>query len=222
MQPIHKRARTDDQKRWRRAEILRAAEQLFEEVGYEAFAMARLGKSAGVVKGTLYLYFKTREEVFLALYDQALTRWSYALAENLGVGLDRSTYAKGFFEAATQEKSLIPLLGRLEKVIEHNVSIERLIDSKRNFIECLERVADATVTVLNLPADQAMDLVKTLGVLLVGVSAADLAPDLKEEALPPEVRAFIDSFDSKTLFIKNAQRIIQAQCAEANTGESPA
>jgi hypothetical protein len=117
---------------------------------------------------------------------------------------------------------LIPLLGRLEKVIEHNVSIERLIDSKRNFIECLERVADATVTVLNLPADQAMDLVKTLGVLLVGVSAADLAPDLKEEALPPEVRAFIDSFDSKTLFIKNAQRIIQAQCAEANTGESPA
>ena len=51
MQPIHKRARTDDQKRWRRAQILRAAEQLFEEVGYEAFAMARLGKSAGVVKG---------------------------------------------------------------------------------------------------------------------------------------------------------------------------
>ena len=106
-----------------------------------------------------------------------MTRWSFALAENLGAGLDQSAYAKGFFEAAAQEKSLI-LLGRLEKVIEHNVSIERLIDSKRNFIQCLERVADATAPVLGLPVDQAMDLVKTLGVLLVGVSAADLAPDL--------------------------------------------
>jgi hypothetical protein len=67
-----------------------------------------------------------------------------------------------------------------------------------------------------------MDLVKTLGVLLVGVSAADLAPDLRQEALPPEVRALIDSFDSKTLFIKNAQRIIEAKRAETNTGVSPA
>lgn len=221
MQPIRKRARTDEQKHWRRSQILRAAEQLFEEVGYEAFAMARLGKSAGVVKGTLYLYFKTREEVFLALYDQALTRWSHALAENLGAGLGHSYYAKGF-SRPQPKKSLIPLLGRLEKVIEHNVSIERLIDSKRNFIRCLERVAVATAPVLGLPEDQAMDLVKTLGVLLVGVSAADLAPDLRQEALPPEVRALIDSFDSKTLFIKNAQRIIEAQCAEANTGVSPA
>ena len=67
-----------------------------------------------------------------------------------------------------------------------------------------------------------MDLVKTLGVLLVGVSAADLAPDLGGEVLPPEVRALIDSFDSKTLFIKNGQRIIEAQRAETNTGVSPA
>ena len=113
------------------------------------------------------------------------------------------------------------MLGRLEKVIEHNVSIERLIDSKRNFIRCLERVADATAPVLGLPADQAMDLVKTLGVLLVGVSAADLAPDLGGGPALGGT-ALIDSFDSKTLFIKNAQRIIEAQRAETNTGVSPA
>ena len=52
--------------------------------------------------------------------------------------------------------------------------------------------------------------------------AADLAPDLRQETLPSEVRALIDSFDSKTLFIKNAQRIIEAQRAETNTGVSPA
>ena len=37
-----------------------------------SFSMANLAKLAGVAKGTLYLYFATREEVFLALYGQAL------------------------------------------------------------------------------------------------------------------------------------------------------
>jgi len=59
-----KRARTQDQKHFRRQQILDAAEQHFAEVGYEGFSMANLAKLAGVVKGTLYLYFKTREEVF--------------------------------------------------------------------------------------------------------------------------------------------------------------
>ena len=71
-----KRARTQDQKHFRRQQILEAAEQHFHDVGYEAFSMASLAKLAGVVKGTLYLYFKTREEVFLTLYNRSLSRYS--------------------------------------------------------------------------------------------------------------------------------------------------
>ena len=33
--------------------------------------MAQLAKRAGLVKGTLYLYFKTREELFLTLYEES-------------------------------------------------------------------------------------------------------------------------------------------------------
>ena len=53
-----KRARTNDEKYFRRTQILDSAELLFEEVGYESFSMANLAKTAGVVKGTLYLYFR--------------------------------------------------------------------------------------------------------------------------------------------------------------------
>ena len=42
------------------------------EGGFEAFSMAKLAKLTGVVKGTLYLYFETREEVFLVLYNQKM------------------------------------------------------------------------------------------------------------------------------------------------------
>ena len=45
-----RRARTDQQKYFRRQQILDAAEAHFREVGYDAFSMANLAKLAGVVK----------------------------------------------------------------------------------------------------------------------------------------------------------------------------
>ena len=65
---------------------------------YTKLFMARLGKRLCCCD--LYLYFKTREEVFLPI-DQALTRWA-SLAENLGT--DSPEREQRIFEAATQEK----------------------------------------------------------------------------------------------------------------------
>ena len=48
---ISQRARSAEQKAQRRQGLLDAAETYFLEVGYEAFSMAQLAKSAGVVKG---------------------------------------------------------------------------------------------------------------------------------------------------------------------------
>ena len=59
---INQRARSAEQKALRRQAVLEAAEKYFNEVGYEAFSMAQLAKNTGVAKGTLYLYFNTREE----------------------------------------------------------------------------------------------------------------------------------------------------------------
>ena len=62
---INRRARSEEQKAQRRQAVLEAAETYFLDVGYEAFSMAQLAKRAGLIKGTLYLYFRTREELFL-------------------------------------------------------------------------------------------------------------------------------------------------------------
>ena len=48
--------------------MLGAAEVYFLEVGYEAFSMNRLAERAGVGKGTLCLYFTTREELLITLF----------------------------------------------------------------------------------------------------------------------------------------------------------
>ena len=80
---INQRARSNEQKALRRQAVLTAAETYFLEVGFEAFSMAQLAKKTGLVKGTLYLYFKTREALFLTLYEQSLIRWSEVFISQL-------------------------------------------------------------------------------------------------------------------------------------------
>jgi len=51
----------------RPAEITAAAMQTFSEKGYDATRVEEVAKRAGVSKGLLYLYFKTKEELFKAV-----------------------------------------------------------------------------------------------------------------------------------------------------------
>ena len=204
-----KRARTQDQKHFRRQQILEAAEQHFDEVGYEAFSMGNLAKLAGVVKGTLYLYFKTREEVFLTLYNQSLSRWSETFLGSCKDKMSDRDYVSTLYTTAMADAHFVPLLARLEHVIEHNVSIESLIESKRHFISRVEHLAGAAAPILSLTPSQSLEMVKTMGVLLVGATRTDQGPSLQGEDIPEDVQALMDSFSSEHLFIKNACRIIQ-------------
>ena len=50
----------------RRAGILSAAKHVFAQQGYSDTVVDDIAGKAGIAKGTLYLYFKSKEEIFLA------------------------------------------------------------------------------------------------------------------------------------------------------------
>jgi AcrR family transcriptional regulator len=49
----------------KRAAILQAASQVFARKGYETAALEEVARKAGLAKGTLYLYFKDKETLYL-------------------------------------------------------------------------------------------------------------------------------------------------------------
>ena len=67
---------TEETCRWRRrkeerpAEILAAALKTFSSKGYAATKLAEVAKEAGVSKGTLYLYFESKEALFKAVVNE--------------------------------------------------------------------------------------------------------------------------------------------------------
>ena len=74
--PIHRKTRKELLSEWRHAEVLDAAGRIFAVLGYSATNVEEIAKEAGMAKGTIYLYFKSKEEIFAEVLGrdlQALT-----------------------------------------------------------------------------------------------------------------------------------------------------
>ena len=65
-------ARWERRKESRPAELLAAALELFVERGYAATRLDEVAGRAGVSKGTLYLYFDSKEELFKAVVRETI------------------------------------------------------------------------------------------------------------------------------------------------------
>ena len=105
------RARGEEEKAERRKQILDAAVGLWRGTQYDAFSMSALAAASGLAKGTLYLYFATKEALFLALLEMRMIAW----LERLQKGLAKLRDAGSRQVAAVVRESLVdkdPLLDR--------------------------------------------------------------------------------------------------------------
>ena len=57
----------------KRREILQAAMQVFARDGYHRAKIESVAEEAGIGKGTVYEYFKSKADLFIALHDHMLT-----------------------------------------------------------------------------------------------------------------------------------------------------
>lgn len=75
--------RAQAQREERRASMLDAALRVFAERGYHDASISDIVKAASVARGTFYLYFQSKNEVFIALLDELSARFRSAI-----VGVD--------------------------------------------------------------------------------------------------------------------------------------
>jgi TetR/AcrR family transcriptional regulator, fatty acid metabolism regulator protein len=70
---IHSAAdRTGDRGSDKRERILAAAERVFARRGFFASRVSEIAKDAGVADGTIYLYFKSKDDLLISLFEQRM------------------------------------------------------------------------------------------------------------------------------------------------------
>ena len=70
------RATRQEQKEERVAAILKAAAELYETHDFDDVHMGAIAERVGLAKASLYGYFRTKDDVFLALAVRDVDRWA--------------------------------------------------------------------------------------------------------------------------------------------------
>ena len=86
--------------------------------------------------------------MFWVLYNQSLIRWSEAFISSLGDSMSDLEYAELFYTTAMADDDYNLRQARLAQSIEHNVSLQSCVESKRLFINRVDLFAKARVLLL--------------------------------------------------------------------------
>ena len=204
-----KRALTPEQKSDRRDTLLVTAKILFMDAGYEGFSMGLLSKRAGVAKGTLYLYFGTKEEVLLSLYSLELERFCSELTAGISSVMTDAEFISRIYETSVSDPLFLALHARLGTVIEQNISVDALIISKRAMAKQFHAMVNQLSGPLNLNSEQTLSALSGISALLTGSYDDASGQAFESVSIPEDVANFMGHFDMKTRFEKNAGYILQ-------------
>lgn len=85
----------------KRERILLAAERIFARHGFFAARVSEIAKEAGVADGTIYLYFKSKDDLLISYFEQRMTQVNEALRAAIA-GVPPKDQLRAFIKAYLQ------------------------------------------------------------------------------------------------------------------------
>ena len=73
----------------RREEIIDACEKLYQSMNFKDLTFKEIGNETSFSRPTIYNYFKTKEEIVLAMIEREFERWNADLESILNSGTHR-------------------------------------------------------------------------------------------------------------------------------------
>ncbi len=204
------RARRPAQKEERRRSIVEAALALWCECTFKEFTMAQLAARLGLAKGTLYLYFETKEEVFLAVLDQLLENWLTELAQlflELKKPVRPPTVAATILATLQTRRELIRLLPLVETLLDRYASDSTVIVFERRALAYITQAGQALEAGFStMPSGSGVRLLLLLRALMMGIYLRANKPTRIRHLLAEhaDLQGFNVRFDAEFVFAAEA------------------
>jgi AcrR family transcriptional regulator len=203
MQPMQ-RARSETAKLAREDAILTAAEILLRQSGYDAMTMQAVATAAGLAKGTLYLYFTSRESLVLAVHGRLFDRWidRFAVYQPELTGFDG--FCRDFARHYADDPLFLQLTGFANALLEPQLDREAYIKSKRGMARRVKRLAGLVCQQFSIAPAAAQKLIWGFLTIAGGTAQMTVSSPITEADLPDDVVAFRGLANFKTVFLNAA------------------
>ena len=133
---------TPEQIALKREEIINACEQLYQTMNFREITLKEIGSITSFSRPTIYNYFQTKEEIFLALFRREYDRWNEDLAAILDGSeqLTKKQLAEEIAKSLAGRQQLLRLLSMNTYDMEANSRQELLTGFKVSYGESMRRM----------------------------------------------------------------------------------
>lgn len=126
----------------RKEEIISACEQLYKTMSFKDITLKEIGNVTSFTRTSIYNYFQTKEEIFLALYTREYDRWNEDLQDilNENVKLSKKQLSEKIASSIAKREQLLKLLSMNNYDMESNSRPELLVSFKVSYGESLRNI----------------------------------------------------------------------------------
>ena len=126
----------------RREEIIAACETLYQTMGFKEITIKEIADYTSFSRPSIYNYFETKEEIFLALLQKEYERWIADLEEVIASNgtMTRDGIADALARTLERREQLLKLMSMNHYDMEANSRMERLTEFKRAYGGSLKAV----------------------------------------------------------------------------------
>lgn len=193
----------DDERALRRAQLLAAARELFQQT-LELPSVAAIAQAAGVGKGSVYLSFGSKEEIFVALLEDSFASLIGAVSPGIGrlpadAGAAAECFSSLYADAVAATPDLLPLAGMTNAVLEKNLPVPAMLAFKKGLVAGLDLAALAlSRSELRLDRARGVELLLRTWCMTLGLwQALDFPKELRSHLKRPPLDVFDRDFSSE-------------------------
>lgn len=126
----------------RKEEIISACEQLYKTMSFKDITLKEIGNVTSFTRTSIYNYFQTKEEIFLALYTREYDRWNEDLQGilNENAKLSKKQLSEKIASSIAKREQLLKLLSMNNYDMESNSRPELLVSFKVSYGESLRNI----------------------------------------------------------------------------------
>lgn len=124
----------------RREEIINACEKLYETMSFKEITLKEIGNEVPFSRPTIYNYFQTKEEIFLALFRREYERWIIDLVAiyNENECLGKEELASKIAKSLADRPQLLKLIAMNIYDMEGNSRVELLTELKLTYRKLID------------------------------------------------------------------------------------
>lgn len=126
----------------RKEEIINACEKLYQTMSFKDITLKEIGKETSFSRTSIYNYFQTKEEIFLALLKREYDAWIRELCEAMESEetMTDDQIADGLARTLDNHRQLLKIMSMNHYDLEENSRMEQLVEFKVSYGNAMKTV----------------------------------------------------------------------------------